>query len=109
MKEPNKYNSSKLLIVIAAILSLVLLSGCADAIQIQYDKSIGAVGFWYGLWHGIIAPISFIISLFNDKVAIYAVYNNGGWYNLGFLLGASISIGSGGRASKIKSKTKQIC
>lgn len=90
-----------------ALFSLVVLvflfSGCAEAIEIQYDNSIEQFGFWYGLLHGLIAPISFIISLFNDSVAIYAVNNNGGWYNLGYLLGVSVSVGSGGRASKRKS------
>ena len=28
-------------------------------------------GFWAGLWHGIIAPITFIVSLFADGVRIY--------------------------------------
>ena len=44
-------------------------------------------GFWAGLWHGIIAPIIFIISLFNPKVRIYETNNKGLWYDFGFLLG----------------------
>jgi hypothetical protein len=43
----------------------------------------------------------FIISLFNDSVGIYEMHNNGGWYNFGFLLGASIIFGgSGGGACR---------
>ena len=79
-----------------------MLSSCADAIQYQYSKDILQVGFWYGLWQGIIAPISFIISLFDDKVAIYAVYNNGVWYNFGYLLGLSISLGGSSTAANKK-------
>jgi hypothetical protein len=30
-------------------------------------------GFWLGLWHGIICPVTFLISLFNDNVNIYEV------------------------------------
>lgn len=44
-------------------------------------------GFWPGLWHGIIAPITFLISLFYPGVGIYETDNNGRWYNFGFLLG----------------------
>jgi hypothetical protein len=44
-------------------------------------------GFWPGLWHGYIAPITFIVSLFDAGVGIYETENNGGWYNFGFLLG----------------------
>jgi hypothetical protein len=44
-------------------------------------------GFWAGLWHGIIAPITFIVSLFADGVRIYETNNNGRWYDFGFILG----------------------
>ena len=47
----------------------------------------GAPGFLYGLWQGLIFPLSWIASLFTDKVAIYAVPNNGGWYDFGYFLG----------------------
>ena len=57
-------------------------------------------GFLLGLWHGIIAPISFVGSLFLDDVAMYAVNNNGGWYDFGFVIGAGILFGGGGKASK---------
>lgn len=44
-------------------------------------------GFWAGLWHGIIAPIIFIVGLFTDKVKFYETNNNGRWYDFGFILG----------------------
>lgn len=44
-------------------------------------------GFLGGLWHGFIAVITFIISLFNAKVTIWETNNNGRWYDLGFLIG----------------------
>jgi hypothetical protein len=43
------------------------------------------------------AGISFIGSLINpEKYVVYAVNNNGGWYNFGFLLGVGGALGSGG-------------
>jgi hypothetical protein len=52
------------------------------------------------LWHGIIAPASFVIGLFMDDVAVWAVNNNGGWYEFGFLIGiGSLGLG-GGKASR---------
>ena len=92
-------NHKKLLPIACFAALIILLSGCADAIQYQYSKEIQKVGFWYGLWHGMITPISFIISLFNNSVAIYAVYNNGSWYNLGYILGLCISLGGSGKAA----------
>ena len=50
-------------------------------------------GFWAGLWHGIIAPITFIVSLFDAGVRIYETNNNGRWYEFGFVLGVSGSFG----------------
>jgi hypothetical protein len=57
-------------------------------------------GFWTGLWHGIIAPIAFIISIFNDEVSIYEVHNTGLGYNAGFLLSIGTFMGSGGRSTR---------
>ena len=54
------------------------LSACA-ATQQSGAVASSAPGFWLGLWHGFIFPIAWIVSLFADKVAIYAVPNNGGW------------------------------
>jgi hypothetical protein len=56
-------------------------------------------GFFGGLWHGIIAPFSFVLSIFLDNVAMYAVNNTGGWYDFGFVIGAGILFGGGGKAS----------
>lgn len=66
---------------------LMLLSGCADNVTLQQAITIQPVGFWYGLWHGWCAPLSLIGHLFDNSIAVWAVYNNGGWYWFGFLLG----------------------
>lgn len=81
------------------VMVVILASGCADAITLTEPLGREAVGFWHGLWHGFILPFSFIISLFDPDVAIYAIYNTGGWYDLGFLLGACTSIGGSCKAS----------
>jgi hypothetical protein len=44
-------------------------------------------GFLGGFWHGLIAPIAFLVSLFHPGVQIYETHNNGRWYEFGFLLG----------------------
>ena len=91
--------------VLAAI--LVSLTACAPGPNLGFktaDEEGEIAGFWMGLWHGMIAPITFIISLFNRNVNVYEVFNSGGWYNFGFMLGLSMSLGgsggSAGRASK---------
>ena len=71
----------------------LFLSGCADTVNVA--TNIEPVGFWYGLWHGIILPFSWFVSLFSDSTAIYAIYNNGGWYDFGFILGVGALSGGG--------------
>ena len=73
--------------LILLILTLTLLTGCADNVTFEQASKIDPVGFWYGLWHGITFGIAFIGSLFSDNIAVYAIYNDGGWYNFGFWLG----------------------
>jgi hypothetical protein len=54
----------------------------------------GAVaGILLGLWHGIISPITLIMSFLNPAVQMYEVHNDGAPYNLGFLLGIAILVG----------------
>lgn len=78
---------------------LFLMTGCAPSISVEQCVANDLYGFWGGLWHGIIAPISFVLSLFMDDVAMYAVNNTGGWYDFGFVLGAGILFGGSGKAS----------
>ena len=85
--------------VIGALVLLALLAtACAAGAnpQVGVPPAGGDVaGFWAGLWHGIISPVTFIISLFTSDVNIYEVHNNGNWYNFGFVLGAGILFGGG--------------
>ena len=45
-----------------------------------------------GLWHGIIAPITLVLSFFNPDTHMYEVHNAGSEYDLGFLLGVTVII-----------------
>ncbi len=63
------------------------LRNACVATQDAHAVVAGAPGFWAGLWHGLIFPLAWIVSLFTDQVAVYAVPNNGGWYNFGYFLG----------------------
>jgi hypothetical protein len=82
----------------AALAALLLLAGCAT----QAASGVGpqAPGFLAGLWHGFIFPVAWILSLFMPDVAIYAVPNNGGWYDFGYFLGIAV-FGVGARKSHV--------
>lgn len=91
-------NTRRWSVLILLLVLVTLVSGCADSISLAEAALREEVGFWYGLWHGIICPIAFIISLFDSDVAIYAIYNNGTWYDFGFVLGVVV-IGGGSKAT----------
>jgi len=94
-------------VFILGILVIVLLSsfmGCAagpNELENEEKPEGDVAGFFQGLWHGIISLVTLIISLFNENVSVYEVYNNGGWYDFGFILGMMIIYGGGGGASKM--------
>jgi hypothetical protein len=93
-------NKSLRWVLLAGVLLLVL-SACAAGPNAAADvpSAEGDVaGFWLGLWHGVIIPITFIISLFSETVNIYEVHNNGGWYDFGFVIGAGVFLGGSGGA-----------
>lgn len=88
--------------LLPAIALIVLLSACAAS---QSDAAVATTaatpGFWLGVWHGFIFPVAFIVSLFVPDVAVYAVPNNGGWYDFGYFVGI-VFLGVGARSSKRK-------
>ncbi|MFY9152492.1 MAG: hypothetical protein WAO52_10775 [Prolixibacteraceae bacterium] len=86
--------------LLSVFLFAILISGCAEVTPINDCVHSEPSGFLSGLWHGFIAPLSFVGSLFFDHIAMYAVNNNGGWYDFGFVLGAGILFGGSGKASK---------
>ncbi len=70
----------KILILLG--LALLMLASCipGDGRATSEDPA----NLLWGIWHGWVAPISLIISLFKDHIGIYEANNTGFWYNLGF-------------------------
>ena len=95
-------------LLLIALVAVAALTGCTANVQQVQDCVVGdPVGFWEGLWHGFIAPVSFVISLFTDKLTVFEVNNNGNWYLFGFLLGIgafSSSSGAGVCRSRRRSR-----
>ena len=75
----------------------LIINGCAT--QPYPDHGGDAPGFWMGLLHGFIAFFSLISELWSNN-RIYAFPNSGGWYDLGYVLGAGGLFGGGGSAAR---------
>lgn len=86
--------------------ALVLLSACA-AQGAATASGPQVPGFWQGLWHGVISPVTFVISLFNDQVGVYAAPNTGNWYDAGFMVGVSSVFSSSARSGAMASTRRR--
>ena len=87
----------------AVLLTAVLLTACAAGPNPQAGSAAAegvAAGFWLGLWHGIIVPVTFVVSLFTDTVNIYEIHNSGNWYDFGYFLGFGVLLGGGASGAR---------
>jgi hypothetical protein len=74
------------------LLIFLLFFGILFVIVITTDSAPGGgtnspdrpAGFFKGIWHGWIAPISLILSIFDENIRIYEVHNIGFWYDFAF-------------------------
>jgi hypothetical protein len=86
--------------LLMVVFTVLLLSSCAAGPNTAAGAGDDPDGFWPGLWHGIITPVTFVISLFSDNVNVYEVNNNGNWYDFGFFLGLLFILGGGGSRAR---------
>jgi hypothetical protein len=100
MKKQSKYA----LFILIVIGCGILLTGCIPGDGTNTANN--PAGFFWGVWHGWIAPISLIGSLFNPKLRVYEVMNAGWWYDFGFYI--AIIGGFGGLSlSRDKKRSKK--
>ena len=92
--------------VFSSFLLPLALSACT-ATEATTAVAPHAPGFLLGLWHGFIFPVAWIVSLFVPSVAVYAVPNNGGWYDFGYFLGIVV-FGVGAKKSTTVSRNHVI-
>ena len=81
---------------------LITMTGCVPG-DGTYTTSQPA-GFFWGIWHGWIAPVSLIIGLFDHSIRVYETANTGWWYDFGFYI--AIISGFGGLSFSRKRKNK---
>lgn len=89
-----------------AIATLTLLAACAK--QVPSAVAPEAPGILLGLWHGFIFPVAWVLSLFVPDIAIYAVPNNGGWYDFGYFLGIVVFGVGANRGPRVVYRTRTI-
>lgn len=101
----------KIISVIVVSLVLAALAGCAPGTAAQIDIPAVSIqvnspgpnslantvdvngkvaGILLGVWHGIISPVTEVLSFVNPSIQMYEVHNDGSQYNLGFLVGVAL-------------------
>ena len=73
--------------------TLFILAACAK----RPKGAQGDPAFLRGLIYGVLAPITLVLSFFNDAVRMYAFPNIGRWYDFVYLL--CLSLWGGGSAA----------
>ncbi len=66
------------------------------------DAHGSPAGILMGIWHGVISPVTLIVSFTNPGIQMYEVHNDGNQYNLGFYLGILILIGALGAIAGLR-------
>ena len=88
---------------IAIVLISFTLTGCVPG---DGTYTLGKpAGFFWGVWHGWISPISLIMGLFNKSIRVYETINTGWWYDLGFYM--AVISGFGGLSFMRRKKDKE--
>jgi len=77
-------------IIVASI--LFTLTGCIPG-DGTYTAAKPA-GFFWGIWHGWISPISLVVGLFKGNIRVYEIANTGWWYDFGFYIAIIGGFGS---------------
>lgn len=91
------------LLALLVMYGAFMATGCAPGPQGPFTAAELA-GFFAGVWHGFIAWITFVLSLFT-QVQMYCVDNTGWPYNLGFLMGMACWLGGSGGSWKVSRKS----
>lgn len=92
-----------LLSALLIIIIIVLLSGCVPGDGRNTLER--PAGFFWGIWHGWVAPISLILGILDRDIRVYEVFNNGWTYDFGFYI--AIISGFGGISLFRKKKGKK--
>jgi hypothetical protein len=78
---------------------IIFISGCVPGGGSSTTDD--PAGFFFGIWHGWIAPLSLILGIFDSSIRVYEPVNTGWWYDFGFYIAI---IGGFGSISLIRKK-----
>jgi hypothetical protein len=101
-----RWKKVKKLVILLLLVCVVaaMLSGCIPG-DGKYTPNHPA-GFFSGIWHGWLAPISLIIGIFDKNIRVYEQINTGWWYDFGYYMAIISGFGSLSLVHRKRSKHK---
>ena len=76
--------SKKLSLAIILLTGVFVLAGCIPGDGVNTAEK--PAGFFWGVWHGWVAPVSLVIGLFKHNIRVYEAINRGWIYDFGFYI-----------------------
>ena len=92
------------LVCLLLLVTLITSAGCVPGDGKHTTQK--QAGFFWGIWHGWIAPISLIWGIFNPDIRVYEPQNTGWWYDFGFYI--AIISGFGGISLTRRKRKKTV-
>lgn len=86
--------------LLLVFLLVITISSCMPGSEAIKERT--PAGFFWGVWHGWIAPVTLVVGIFNPDINIYETENTGWWYDFGFYI--AIISGFGGISLSRKKK-----
>lgn len=93
----------KILLISIIVSTLFILTACIPG-DGTYTTTNPA-GFFWGIWHGWVAPFSLILGFFKHDIRVYEIVNTGWWYDFGFYM--AVISGFGGLSLLRKKNNKR--
>ena len=81
------------LVTLMLLVVMVCLTGCMARITENHDERPPS-GFFRGIWHGWIAPISLVLQFVDRDYRMFDPYNNGFAYEIGFYMAVISGFGT---------------
>jgi len=75
---------NNVLLVVILVIVIFFFSSCAPGSGSSTTEN--PAGFFTGVWHGWIAPVSLIWGIFNKSIRVYEPINTGWFYDFGFYI-----------------------
>ena len=81
----------KIVLGVLCLFLLLVFTGCMPGDGKATSEH--PAGFFAGIWHGWLAPVSLVVRLIKPEIRIYEIFNTGWWYDFGYYIAVISGLG----------------